>query len=175
MTRGKHNRSRLLRVRRTKAVIVVLVLVLAAPGIDVILHAAGEERVSSAESDGVDVDSVTSEVDAFAALNRLENDLEGGGADISTAFAQEVGFLPNARDVRASGDGSVVGYVVDGEASEVLSCLTDRMESCGWTTVPLGYADGATFVKSEGACTWALTTCTQVGSVTSVVTRCSAT
>ena len=104
-------------------------------------------------------------------LTRLEAVADAGDPDVSESFEEEIGLPPDARDVRVSG--SVVGCVVDGEASEVLASAQSQMEARGWTGVPLGGVAGMTFAKPSGRCTWALVTCEQIGSATSLVVRCA--
>lgn len=158
-------------LRPLKAATIVLAILLAVPGADAVARFASGAQVANASSPGIDAGYLTGAGDAQASLDRIEELAEAGSADVPQAFAEEVGFLPDARDIRANGDGSVVGYTVPHGSADTLDLLAEQMETAGWTTVSLGEVEGATFVKESGACRWALATCTQVGSSTSVVVR----
>ena len=157
--------------RPLKAATIVLAILLVAPGVDSVARFAGSAQVANAASPGIDAGYLTGAGDAQASLDRIEELAEASGADVPEAFAREVGFLPDARDIRANGDGSVIGYTVPHSCADTLDLLAEQMETAGWTAVSLGEVEGATFVKEEGSCRWALVTCTQVGSSTSVVVR----
>lgn len=158
--------------RLLAAAAIVVCIVLAVPAADAFLHRsgvvdAGAPIVLDAEAiiAGKDVDEVVSRLEQAANQVAEASGLPGW-------FQEEVGLLPDARDVRLSNDATVIGYVVDADCQEVLDDLCAHMASRGWTNVPLGQLDGATFVKDSGRCTWVLATCTQVQSSTSVVMRC---
>lgn len=161
------------RYRALKATALVLAIVLMAPGMQVLFDLAGEPRAPTAAYGALDSSSLVRGDDPFATLDRIEELASSGDAQPPGSFAAEVGFLPGARDVRVDETGSVVGYVVDGEAAGTAVALTRHMEARGWSAVSLGDVEGATFVKPDGACTWVLATCTQAGRYTSVVMRCS--
>ena len=123
---------------------------------------------------GIHAQALAQADDIEGMLNQLEDMARvEGEAPTPAWFQREIGVLPNARDVRTDGT-SVVGFLVDGTSDEVLAALTSHMEGRGWIAVPLGEVEGATFVKQTGVCTWVLATCSQTGSVTSVVLRCNA-
>ena len=159
------------RLRPLKAAAIVLALLLAAPGVEAISRFAVPPQEASASDAGLDAASLTGAGDAFAALERIEGVASAGDADVPAAFSEEIGFLPGASDIRVGGDGSVVGYTVSLSSSIAYEQVVAHMEARGWTTAALGDMQGATFVKQSGACTWALATCTQVGSSTSIVWR----
>lgn len=160
------------RFRLLKAIAIVVAIVVAAPGVDAVARYAATPQRASAAVGGIDAGFLLESGDASTALDRIEGLSSGEAADVPRAFSEEVGFLPDARDVRASIDGAVVGYVVDSGADDALRRLIGHMQLRGWTEVPLGEVEGATFVKREGSCRWALATCTQVGAATNVVVRC---
>lgn len=163
-----------MRMRLLKAIALVIAILVAVPGIDAVARVASASRAADASGVGIDIGALMGAGDAYAALDEIEDAIEPDEADVPDGFADEVGFLPGARSVRASDGGAVVGYVVDGAADDVMGQLTAQMEGKGWTAVPLGEVEGATFMKSGGAFTWVLVTCTQAGSSTSVVARCMA-
>lgn len=159
-------------VRLARAVVVVCAIVLAAPLIDGAAGAAAAEPPNSIPAEGIHAGELLAGGDAETALARIEHRAETADDALSEAsawFLEEIGFLPNARDVRWSG--SVAGYVVDDESAAVFGQLRLHMQRRGWRCVPLGDVDGATFLKGFGQCSWALATCTQVGEATSVVIR----
>lgn len=150
----------------------VAALVLLVPVYDLAL--GGAERPADGASAALDLSSVLQAPDAESALARLEDAAEVGlsvHAKLPEALQREVGVPDGARDVRVA-DGGVFGYVVDVPPAQAMDQLTSHLALRGWSGVPLGGLDGATFVKEGGTCTWALATCTQVGDVTSVVVRC---
>jgi hypothetical protein len=107
-----------------------------------------------------------------AALDEIEARLDGIASTAPVQFAEEVGLPTNARNVRVSDDGMVVGFSVDGEPDEAIASIDEIMETKGWTAVDLGGIDGKTYVKNEGLYTQVVMTTTQVGGSTSVVMRC---
>lgn len=160
--------------RPLKAVAVMLAIVVAAPGADVVLRfVAGPHEAHSAHAleAGISASQLIDAGDAFGTLDRMEAVVEPRASGVEDSFYREVGLLAGARDARASPEGDVVGYVVDGQCADVLDRLTSHMEERGWTAVSLEGSQGATFVKASGACTWVLATCTQAGEATSVVMR----
>ena len=108
----------------------------------------------------------------FTTLDRVEALADSALAWPSMQFCDEVGLPAEARDVRVSAGGSVVGFVVDGDVADVLEAVDSTLQSKGWTAVELGAVDGSTYVKTGGSYSWALVTGTQVGESVSVVVRC---
>lgn len=161
--------------RLVAAVAIVAVIVLAAPVAD-LLGLAGIGRTSANGDSGnvhttLRADEALSASDVDGVLENLERIVLQNEAEAPEWFRAEVGLLPGARDVRVVGSGRVVGYVVDCDVEKALACLEEDMQALGWKAVPLGQIGGFTFVRQAGSCTWALVTCTQVGSATSVVVR----
>lgn len=155
--------------RLAAAMAIVAAIVVAAP-LSQAASSAAEPGGEVATGSSIRARDLVGGGEAEQALSRIEE--LAGAEDISNVpigFADEIGFLPDARDIRASG--SVVGYVVDGSAADAFDRLCALMESRSWNSVPLGEANGATFMKGSGTLTWALATCTQVGDVTTVVFR----
>jgi len=162
------------RSRFLKAVAVVCVLILLVPTVDSAIRFATRGQAAGAldtAERGIDSEALLDVTDAFGSLERIESVAQGTDVAVPEPFSSEIGLLPGARDIRASPQGDVVGYLVDGGSGEVLGEVSRYMEERGWTVVPLGGVQGATFVKSVGECTWALVTCTQVGAGTAVVVR----
>ena len=168
----KSNQDSSMAMRGLKAVAVVLAILVMAPGVEAITRIVVPTQIAEANVGGIDASELLVGADANAALGRIEGMLAESGPEAPAWFREEIGFLPGARDVRVSGDGDIIGYVVPGYAHDVFERLVENMEAAGWASVPLGGVEGATFVKSAGTCTWTLCTCTQVGSDTSVVVRC---
>lgn len=107
-----------------------------------------------------------------AALDEIEARLDGIASTAPVQFAEEVGLPTNARNVRVSDDGMVVGFSVDGESNEVIASIGEIMKAKGWVAVDLGGIDGKTYLKNEGLYAQVVMTATQVGDSTSVVMRC---
>jgi hypothetical protein len=158
--------------RSVRAVAIVLAIVLMVPGVEAIARFTHSADAQSASASELEAASLIDAFDTTASLERIEQAASIEGRALPPAFANEIGLLPSARDVRMNEDGSVIGYVVDCNADKARSQLLERMGSNGWTAVELDQAYGTTFVKTSGDLTWALATCTQVGSSTSVVIRC---
>lgn len=107
-----------------------------------------------------------------SALANVESKLDAMSASAPEDFREEIGVPPNAHDLRVSGDGSVVGYALDGEASAASQLIESNMKTKGWSMVELGGIEGATYLKETGRFRWALVTATQIGDTTSIVVRC---
>ena len=107
-----------------------------------------------------------------AALDEIEARLDGVASTVPVQFAEEAGLPSDARDVRVSDDGTVVGFAVDSEPDEAIASINEIMETKGWTAIDLGGIDGETYVKNEGPYAQVVMTATQVGGSTSVVMRC---
>ena len=162
--------------RLIAAVVVVAVIVFSPIAIDSAFNTAEAEEsdAMSANAEGLDAQALIGGKDASTVLEELEDAAKADGFKaVPPVFFDEIGFLPDARDVRVSADGAIVGYVVDDGVEEALANLLLHMEARGWAGVSLGGVDGYTFLKDSGQCTWVLATCTQVGDVTSVVMRVS--
>ena len=160
-----------MRLRRVAAAALVMAVMIAVPGVDMVAQLLASPKEAVTFDGGLDAAYLTGSRDTDVVLNRLEGVAAADGADVPEAFSREIGFLPEARDIRVNGDGAVVGYVVPLEAEAASSQLLEHMAARGWTAVSLGELEGATFVKREGSYRWTLATCTQVDAVTSVVMR----
>ena len=161
------------RGRLVAALLIAAALVLAAPVADALVGWRCEAGEVASGQPIVRLGEQGIAGNPLMVVDGIEVDIDATGASVPGYFAEEVGLPEAYRDVRVDGTGHVVGCVVDGRADEVIASIVGRMEDRGWTAVPLGQAEGATFVKAGGACTWVLATCTQVGDSTSVVYRCA--
>ena len=160
--------------RLIKATTIVIAVLLMAPGVQMIGHLIGVSHANQAlaqGSEGLDASAIVQAPSAFDALERLEAQIDTGEPNLPDAFSHEIGTLPDARDLRANAEGTVISYLVEGDEDATLKRIVDSLESKGWISVPLGGACGASFVKDSGACTWAVVSCTEVGDSTSVVIR----
>ena len=161
--------------RSLKAVAIVIALVLAVPCCNAVVNAVRPKAEGAASTAGLDAQAIVGSGDPNAALDMIEAVAEADSAAVPEGFDDEIGIPPGARDIRANGDGSVVGYLVDGASEGVFDQLSAQMTLRGWTAVSFGEEGTATFVKDGGRYSWALATCTQSGSATSVVIRSVAT
>ena len=107
-----------------------------------------------------------------AALDEIEARFDGVASTAPVQFAEEAGLPSDARDVRVSDDGMVVGFSVDGEPDKAIASIGEIMKAKGWVAVDLGGIDGKTYLKNEGPYTQVVMTATQVGGSTSIVMRC---
>lgn len=122
----------------------------------------GNARETPATGGRAGLDAVLDEASA-----RLDAEL----GSVPDGVVGAVGLPGNARDIRASTDGGVVGYVVDCDCGEALESIEARFTADGWMKVDLGGIEGCTFVKEGDSGGWALVTANQVGASTSVVVR----
>ena len=159
-------------VRLLRASAIVAAIILAAPCVNAFAQAFDADEVSAGEFPGLRSQDMPKDGGALAMADWLESVANPARVDVPQAFADEVGVLPGARDIRVDDAGLVVGYVVDGKAESVLAALDEHMRGNGWTCVSLGGRVGTTYLKDAGRCRWVLATCTQVDESTSVVMRC---
>lgn len=156
--------------RLAKAVAIVVAIVIVAPVSNWVARAVDVVESEPQAAVGLDAAALLEGGDPDRVLARLEEAAACEDA-VPMWFQRELGLPAEARDVRASG--TTVSYVVDAESAWAFERVKALLAARGWTCVPLGGIEGATFLKEAGACTWALVTCTQVGSATNVVFRCS--
>lgn len=167
-------REEVLASRSKMAVALTALIVFAVPAADVALGAHGARAADgTAGPRGVSASAILGDGGPEGMLLRLEEAAGEVDGEVPEGFLREVGLPQECRDVRTDGDGGVVGCTVEGDAREVLEGIELRMRGLGWTSVPLGNGEGATFVKEGGSITWVMVTCTQVGPATSVVFRCN--
>ena len=166
-------REAVMRRRLASALLVVVALIASVPVSGAFIGKAPAAETNAPPFTGVHAQALSHAGDIDSMANLLEDMARAGGeASVPAWFQRDIGFLPDARDVRTDGI-STVGYLVDDVGDDVLVSLIAHMEARGWTAVPLGDVEGATFVRQAGTCTWALATCTPVGSPTSIVFRCA--
>lgn len=158
--------------RLLMAAVIVVALVATVPITSLVFKDVPSPSAQAMADGGIHAASIVDEGDADGTLNRLEKLAEASQTQLPAYFEEEIGLLDGARDVRADDTGRVVGFLVDITSHEAFGCVRENMAKAGWSEISLGDAEGATFVKEGGACTWALVTCTQVGSATAVVYRC---
>lgn len=89
-------------------------------------------------------------------------------------FEDEVVSLVGRGDVHVGARGRVVGFCCDKSPEAAFLEVAGILEGRGWTAVESGLAASGSFVKEEGAYTWAFVSCVQSGSATSVVVQCEA-
>lgn len=154
------------------AFVIVAVAIAAVPLSGVLTGEPAAAAQTPMISEGIRASDVVNEPDPLQALDKLEAAADRYSCKLPSYFEQEIGLLADARDVRVNEDGCVVGYVMDESPSTVLELLRTHMRNAGWAEIPLGDISGATFVKEDGSCTWALASCIEVGCSTSVVFRC---
>ena len=155
--------------RFAKALIIVGILVCAAPIVELIVQSAGGgSQPEPFVARGFEVDDVA---DPFTTLSRIEQKASSHQGQMPVEVIEEMGVLPGAFESKVDAENDIVGYVVAGDAETISGEVDRMMVDRGWAGVDLGMLDGATYMKDEGALRWALVTCTQVGSKTSVVVR----
>lgn len=87
-------------------------------------------------------------------------------------FESELFSLAGFSEVRATADGSIVGFVAKDDAANVYERVSARLMQAGWVEVESGLPTVGSFVKAGGLRTWALVSCSGVGAATSVVVQC---
>lgn len=160
------------RRRLALALAIVVAIVVVGPVSNAVFAVAGTASGATPANAALRASDLIAGGDVDKALSNIEQAAEPGATSADSVpdeYAEEIGFMAGARDVRASG--SVVGFVVDGACDDAYEKLCAHMELKGWAAVPISAMTGATFVKESGRYTWALATCTQVGNATSVVLR----
>ena len=155
--------------RFARALIIVGVLVCAVPVSELVLQSI--EGASKSESFVVQGLEMEGAADPFAVLSKIEQKASNHQGRMPAEVVEEMGVLPGASELKADAGNDVVGYVVAGDAESISREVDRMMVERGWAGVDLGLLDGATYMKDEGEFRWALVSCTQVGSKTSVVVR----
>lgn len=164
-------RSDIRRDRLARAVVIVALVVLVVPVTNFAVERHSDAHARDPGSGLVRFPQLGATGDPFEVLQAVDDSMQLPGASVPGYFDDEIGLPDGCRDVRTDGE-SVVGCVVDDEASETMRAIDEHMRNEGWSSVPLGETEGATYVKEGGACQWTLVTCTQVGNASSVVYRC---
>ena len=161
--------STIQRRRLVLAIAIVAVIVFSPAAIGFVLpEQTMEEGVQARFAFSLGQDASTPDV----ALDEIETQLDRTASAIPEQFAEEAGLPSDARDVRVSDDGMVVGFSVDGEPDKAIASIDEIMKTKGWVAVDLGGIDGKTYLKNEGPYTQVVMTATQVGGSTSAVMRC---
>ena len=166
----------IMKTRAAKAIAIVVALLCAIPAANAL---AGGGVDAAPPQAGLNATEIVGDGSALGILDRLEkkaanadSDADAGfGATVSQDFEREIGLPPSCRSVRVDETGTVTSCVVDGNSDDALASETRRMQEHGWSAVPLGAVEGATFVKADGSLAWCMVTCTQVGPSTSIVYR----
>ena len=154
-----------------KAVAITAGLVLCVPAVDA-LGVFEEEAVAQPAQAGIDAQAIIGDGNPEGLLKRMESAATSTKAVLPPEFAREISLPLGCRDLRVDASGTVVSCIVDSESEAVADAVSKRMEERGWREVSLGSVEGATYVKDEGSCAWALVTCAQAGDATAVVYRC---
>lgn len=158
--------------RLAMAVVIVVALVVSVPVSGSVFKYMPSSPAQAVADGGIRAASIVDEGNVDEALGKMEKLVEADQAQLPIFFEGEIGLLDGARDVRVDDAGRVIGFLVDRPSSETFARIRENMARTGWSEISLGEAEGATFMKAEGMCTWTLVTCTQVGSATAVVYRC---
>ena len=155
--------------RFARALIIVGILVCAVPVSELVLQSTeGSNKSEPLVIQGLEMEGAA---DPFAALSKIEQKASSHQGRMPAELVEEMGILPGASELKVDAGNDVVGYVVAGDAETISREVDWMMAERGWAGVDLGLLDGATYMKDEGGFRWALVTCTQVGSKTSVVVR----
>ena len=123
------------------------------------------------ESEGIVFDTLRFGANPSGTLDEIEANLSRNNASVPEFFQSEIGMPAGAQNVRVDATASVIGWDMTGGSQVVLEAFIKQMENKGWSSVPLGGVCGATFLKDEGQYRWALVSCSQFDSTTSVVLR----
>ena len=95
-----------------------------------------------------------------------------GPEAVPSWFVRELFSLDEARSIRVSATGDVVGFVVSSDEKTSMACFREALCQGGWTESETGIEGCSVFMKREGECRWAMVSCVPVGDATSVVVRC---
>lgn len=126
--------------------------------------------LASSPKDGGDAMPAAS---AASLRDRAESSLAQSGDAALARFEREVIPLSDYDDVRASGNGAVVGFTMPASADNAFASITAILTARGWTAVESGHATAGSFVKEEGDLTWAFVHATDVTGCASVVVTCA--
>ena len=88
-------------------------------------------------------------------------------------FEEELFALGEAKSVRVSGEGGVVGFSCAHSAESEFSQIEGELTRKGWVESETGIEGCSVFVKEGGVCLWAMVSCVPVGEGASVVVQCA--
>lgn len=167
MSGKKRSNAGILRRRASKALAVVVAGAVVCCGID------GALAASRHLDDMQEVFAATApQPDSTHEGDENSTDSRGYEGRLLEGFQEEVVSLGSRSSVRVGAEGSVVGFVEQGLATEAFSALASDLQERSWRTVDSGRSDCGSFVKEEGSFTWLFVNCVQVGEETSVVIYC---
>lgn len=151
------------RRRALRALAIVVALVLACCAADAMLRLSQPSAMGDAL--GLWAGDALSSSDAEALT-------EPARAQLPEGFETEVLDLSQAEGLRVAAEGTVVGFLLQGDASKAFSQMSEQLTSRGWSSVASGRPNCGSFVKSGGDYTWLFVSCTQVGDAVSAVVQC---
>lgn len=93
------------------------------------------------------------------------------GAAVPEAFEHEIIGLEAFEEVLVTEDGSTVGLLSRGSASQVYRRLSEELAHNGWIGIESGQEGIASFAKKDGTYTWLLISCSEIDGWVSVVVR----
>ena len=149
--------------RLFRALAIVVALVLACCAVDAVLRLSQPSAMGDAL--GIWAGAADSPSHATAST-------ESAQTGLPEEFESEVLDLSHAEGLRVAAEGTVVGFSLQGDASDAFAQLSAQLQARGWLAVESGRPDCGSFVKGEGAYTWLFASCTQVGDGVSAVLQC---
>lgn len=149
--------------RLFRALAIVVALVLACCVVDAVLRLSQPSAMGDAL--GIWAGVADSSSHATAATELVQTELPEG-------FESEVLDLSQAEGLRVAAEGTVVGFSLQGDASDAFAQLSEQLQARGWSAVESGRPDCGSFVKDDGVYTWLFVSCTQVGDGVSAVLQC---
>ncbi|MBR5260385.1 MAG: hypothetical protein IKV48_07980 [Eggerthellaceae bacterium] len=84
-------------------------------------------------------------------------------------FSEELFDESQATELYANEDETIFGLNVDKSPAASFNEICTSMESKGWVRIESGMEHCATFIREQGDPSWALVSCTNTGSGTSIV------
>lgn len=103
------------------------------------------------------------------AASRGSGMLGSSEAGVPADFESSVFSTEGFGQLQHTPDGRIVGMVCSGAPDDAMELCKKRLQENGWTYIESGQGNRASFLKEEGAYTWAYVDCTAVGDDTSVV------
>ena len=149
--------------RLLRALAIVVGLVLACCAVDAVLRLSQPSAMGDALGIGAGAADFPSRATASTGPAQ---------AELPEGFESEVLDLAQVEGLRVAAGGTVVGFSLQGDASEAFAQLSTQLQANGWSAVESGRPDCGSFVKGEGTYTWLFVSCTQVGDGVSVVLQC---
>lgn len=151
------------RLRHALALIAAGLLVVAASGAAGFLRGALPGTGEAASCSEV--------LSAEDAVQIVESKASAFESDTPAWFEAELFSTDAVVECFSGADGSIWGFVVEGDAADRFADVRSQMEERGWVQVESGVEACATFVREEGEIRWSLVSCSSADDLTTIVVQ----